>query len=333
MPLLQHLASLAFLFGALIVGVLTAAQVNFEASRVLTHFLLPFYFVAWALQYVFPWTPNRFEKGEVFNDMLNNGMLVLISGIQDFGVRWLTVFAAPGLLFHYGLVDSAYALHTQPFWVQVLVDVLLFDFCFYWTHRLAHERDWLWRLHSVHHCAHRLSVLNASRAHPLDLFWRRFVPIFVVLQTGISPEAFICAGVISSVLATITHMNVRFRFGWLNYFIGTNEVHIWHHSTKLEEAKNFSMILIWDRLFGTFVLPRNHGKPEALGLVDERGYPLHAYLGQLMVPFRWARLGQEGADKAAAASGQPAAAAMGVVAAHSAAHSGAQAPRPSQRGA
>lgn len=300
MFLIQHLASLAFLFGGAALGVWTVLHVNFDPSLVLTHFLLPFYGVAMGLQYVFPWKPNRFEKGEVINDLINNGALMLITGIQDFGVRWMVSFATPGLLIHYGLVNPSYALSTQPLWLQVLVDVVLFDFMFYWTHRLAHERDWLWRLHSVHHCAHRLSVLNASRAHPLDLAWRRFLPIFVVLQTGISRDAFICAGVISSVLATVTHMNVAFRFGWLNYFIGTNEVHVWHHSTKLDEAKNFSMILIWDHLFGTFVLPRGRHEPEHLGLNDERHYPLHNYLGQLMVPFKWKQLMQRQAQVPAA---------------------------------
>lgn len=290
MPLLPHLASLAFLFGCVALGVFTAFHSGFQPGLILTHFLLPFYAVALALQYVFPWSPNRFERGEIWTDVLNNGALVAVSGLQDFLMRWLMALSAPGLLFHYGLLDPALALHHQPFWLQVVVDLLLFDFMFYWTHRLAHERDWLWRLHSVHHCAHRLSVLNASRAHPLDLAWRRFVPIFVVLQTGVSQEAFITAGVIGSVLATITHMNVRFRFGWLNHFIGTNEVHIWHHSNRPDEAKNYSMIMVWDKLFGTFVLPKGRARPQALGLFDERHYPIHRYLGQLLIPFRWARM-------------------------------------------
>src|SRR6516164_1178108 len=103
MFLIQHLASLAFLFGALATGVWTVLHVHFDPALVLTHFLLPFYGVAMALQYVFPWTPNRFEKGEVFTDAISNGALVGITDIQNFGTRWLLSFAAPGLLIHYGL--------------------------------------------------------------------------------------------------------------------------------------------------------------------------------------------------------------------------------------
>lgn len=287
----RHLATLgsyAFLLTALGLGLYTAQHVGFEAGKIFLYFLAPFYAVALVLQYVFPEQPNRFEKGEILTDLWNNGGLLVVTQAQNFVIHALTAFAAPGLLVHFGVLAPEHALSAQPFWLQVIVSILLFDFCFYWTHRLAHEVDFFWRFHSVHHCAHRLSVLNASRAHPIDLVWRRIVPIFVVLQTGISPEAFICAGMVGSILATITHMNVDFRFGWLNYVVGTNEVHRWHHSNKIEEAKNFCIWMVWDQLFGTFYYPRDgRRRPAQMGLFDERYYPRHQYWGQLLIPFRW----------------------------------------------
>lgn len=287
MSMLQHLASLAFLFGSGIIGVLCANHFNFDPKLILVYFLLPYYALAIALQYVFPQQPNRFEKGEVVTDLWNNGGLLVVTQTQNFLMTALTSFAAPGLLIHFGWLAPEYALSHQPFWLQVVAAILLFDFCFYWSHRLAHEVPFLWRFHSVHHCAHRLSVLNASRVHPLDLVWRRLVPIFVVLQTGVSPEAFIVAGMLGSILATITHMNVAFRFRWLNYVIGTNENHSWHHSNKIEEAKNFGIWVIWDHLFGSFVLPKGRSRPEKMGLFDERFYPRHNFWQQLLIPLRW----------------------------------------------
>ncbi len=161
-------------------------------------------------------------------------------------------------------------------------------------------------------------MLNASRAHPLDLIWRRIVPVFVTFQTGVSQEAFILSGVIGSVLATITHMNVRFRFGWLNYLIGTNEIHRWHHSNRIDEAKNYSIVMLWDHLFGTFVYPQGRRAPERLGLFDERHYPLHGFLGQQLVPFTWAhmksRRAREDASPAQAGSSMASAPAPGGLA-------------------
>jgi sterol desaturase/sphingolipid hydroxylase (fatty acid hydroxylase superfamily) len=174
-------------------------------------------------------------------------------------------------------------------WGQVLVAWLVFDFMFYVTHRMAHEVDFFWRFHSVHHCAHRLSFLNASRVHPVDIIWRRLVPLFVAYQTGVSAEAVIVANTIGATLAVITHMNVDFKFGVLNYFIGTNEMHRWHHSDKIEEAKNFSVIMLWDQLFGTYVNPKGRARPDRLGLFNELYFPINNFWGQLMIPFTWKR--------------------------------------------
>ena len=41
-------------------------------------------------------------------------------------------------------------------WVWVFAFVL-YDFCYYWNHRLGHERNVLWAAHAVHH---QLSVIH-----------------------------------------------------------------------------------------------------------------------------------------------------------------------------
>jgi sterol desaturase/sphingolipid hydroxylase (fatty acid hydroxylase superfamily) len=289
--MLKRFSSYLFLFGAVALGIFTVLQFNFNPDKIFTHFLGPFYIVATVMQYIWPEQPNDFEKGEVVNDWLHNGMLMAITSFQTYFIHVLVAYTGSGLLFKYGVLPDTLAAHHLPFWGQVAVAYLTFDFMFYVTHRMGHEIDFFWRLHSVHHCAHRLSVLNASRAHPLDLIWRRLLPIFVTFQTGVSQEAFIMSGVIGSVLATITHMNVDFSFGPLNYIIGTNEQHRWHHSNKIEEAKNYSVFMLWDHLFGTFVYrPQGQVRPAKMGLFNEQHYPLHTYLGQLLIPWKWKQM-------------------------------------------
>ena len=284
------LASWGFLVGAVLGGIAAVLHFGFDPWRVFLYYLGPYYLLCTLMQYVWPEQPNQFEKGEVLTDTLNNGAMLAVGSIQNFLTHALIAATGSGLLFHFGVLDDSLAARHLPMAAQVLISFLTFDFMFYVTHRLAHEVDFFWRLHSVHHCAHRLSVLNASRAHPIDLIWRRLVPAFVVFQTGVSQEAFIMSGVIGSVLATITHMNVNFKFGILNYVIGTNEVHRWHHSNNIDEAKNFSVFMLWDHLFGTFVLPKGKSRPVHLGLFNENFYPLHNFWGQLLVPLNWKRM-------------------------------------------
>jgi sterol desaturase/sphingolipid hydroxylase (fatty acid hydroxylase superfamily) len=288
--MLKRVVSWLFMFGSIACGIGVVLHVHFDPNKIFLYFLAPYYALCTAMQYVWPEQPNAFEKGEVLTDWLHNGALVAISSFQNFFVHALIAATGAGFLFKYGVLPDSAAAYHLPFWGQVAISYLVFDFMFYVTHRMGHEIDFFWRLHSVHHCAHRLSVLNASRAHPLDLIWRRILPIFVTFQTGVSQEAFLMSGVIGSILATITHMNVDFSFGPLNYIIGSNEIHRWHHSNKIDEAKNFSVFMLWDHLFGTFVYPEGKTRPEQMGLFNENYYPLHHYLWQLFVPLTWKRM-------------------------------------------
>ncbi|WP_423246561.1 sterol desaturase family protein, partial [Pseudomonas viridiflava] len=47
---------------------------------------------------------------------------------------------------HWGFLE----LSTQQLWVWLFAFVF-YDFCYYWNHRLGHERNVLWAAHSVHH--------------------------------------------------------------------------------------------------------------------------------------------------------------------------------------
>lgn len=286
--MLKRFSSWLFLFGSVALGIFTVLHFHFDAGKTFSYFLGPYYIVCTVMQYIWPEQPNEFEKGEVLSDWLHNGALLAISAFQNYFIHVLIAATGAGLLFKYGVLPDSMAAHHLPFWGQFAIAYLTFDFMFYVTHRMGHEIDFFWRFHSVHHCAHRLSVLNASRAHPFDLIWRRFLPIFVTFQTGVSQEAFIMSGVVGSVLATITHMNVRFSFGPLNYLIGTNEIHRWHHSNNIDEAKNFSVFMLWDHLFGTYVnKPQGQVRPARMGLFNEHFYPVHSYFRQMLVPFTW----------------------------------------------
>ncbi|MEY4765992.1 MAG: hypothetical protein RI907_2665 [Pseudomonadota bacterium] len=289
-----------FLGVSVALGIYATYALNFDQNKVVLYFFLPYFALTTAMQYVWPEQPNQFEKGEVWTDLLNNGALIALTAAQGGIVKWISE-QGNAMVFQFGWLPQSLSAGNLPLWGQVLVAWFVFDFFFYVTHRMAHEVDFFWRFHSVHHCAHRLSFLNASRVHPVDIIWRRLVPLFMAYQTGVSVDAVIVANTIGATLAVITHMNVRFRFGPLNYVLGTNEMHRWHHSNKIEEAKNYSVIMLWDQLFGTYVNPANKSRPEKMGLFNELYYPIHNFWGQLLIPFTW----KKWKARQAAAQGTP----------------------------
>lgn len=290
MTAINWLFSRGFTVFFLFLSVMAIVLFDFDANRLLLWFLLPFYFFCLAAQFLWPHVRRPLEKGELATDLLSNSVLTVINAAQGGVLAALFALGSSSILIQLEWIDPQWGLGHYAMWLQVLVGVLLLDLFFYITHRMAHEVPFLWRFHSVHHCAHRVTFLNAYRAHPLDAMFRRFVPLFFVLLTGISEQALAATAVIGSVLGTITHLNMNLKHGWLNYFIGTNEVHRWHHSADVKEAKNFAIIMIWDHLFGTFYYPRDRIQPERIGLSDEDNYPCHSYFQQLLIPFRWKRL-------------------------------------------
>ena len=175
--------------------------------------------------------------------------------------------------------------HTWPIWTQAILMILVVDFLRYWLHRAAHTNQYLWRLHAVHHSVQQLYWLNTARFHPLEK----------VLQMMLDSLPFLIMGVNAQVLALyylayasngfLQHANIQFRFGPLNYLIGTADLHRWHHSLRPEESNaNYgNNVIIWDLLFGTWFLPKDRSI-NTLGLL-EADYP-KTFFGLLRAPFK-----------------------------------------------
>jgi lathosterol oxidase len=176
------------------------------------------------------------------------------------------------------------AIAAQPLWLQLIEILLIVDLFEYWTHRLMHERPWLWRFHAVHHSSEHLDWLAASRIHVLDSITIRavtFIPLFVL---GFSNYAIFAYLVFVTFHAIFIHANVGFRFGWLDWVIATPRFHHWHHAIEPRAVdKNYAVHLpLVDMLFGTCLLPKDEW-PSGYGIA---GKPVpENYTSQLLYPF------------------------------------------------
>ena len=142
-------------------------------------------------------------------------------------------------------------------WLPI-VGFLLFDFVSYWTHRFYHEIPVLWKFHAIHHSTEHLDWVSGFRAHPFD--GTLIAPAFAFLiAAGFSPEITGVFAIFQIVLGLLLHANVRFRFRWLHPFLGTPEMHHWHHSNEKEAIwTNYgAAIPLWDQVFGTYYMPKD----------------------------------------------------------------------------
>ena len=65
----------------------------------------------------------------------------------------------------------------------ILLAFVLYDFCYYWNHRLGHEMSILWAAHVVHHSSEEYNLTTALRQTSVSLYWSRS---FAAFKRGLS---------------------------------------------------------------------------------------------------------------------------------------------------
>jgi sterol desaturase/sphingolipid hydroxylase (fatty acid hydroxylase superfamily) len=153
------------------------------------------------------------------------------------------------------------AFGAQPFWLQAIEVVLASDVLVYWGHRLQHSVPFLWRFHAVHHSAEHLDWLAAHREHPLDTVYTVGLVNLPGFLLGL-PLGMI-AGLVAfrGVWALFIHSNVRIPLGPLRWFVGSPELHHWHHAKDRDAGNYANLSPLMDIAFGTYRCPPHEPCP------------------------------------------------------------------------
>ena len=130
----------------------------------------------------------------------------------------------------------------------------LIEFIYYWLHRAQHSSLFWWRIHATHHHITKMGAARADRGHPLE-FLVLFVgsPIILAILRA-SDEVIAVSGTFTLFSAYLTHANLPLKSGIYGWFFTTAEQHHLHHSHDFASSNtNFGcVIIIWDRIFGTY---------------------------------------------------------------------------------
>ena len=145
-----------------------------------------------------------------------------------------------------------------PFWVYVVLGVLLLDFIgAYLAHLVEHKVKPLWMVHLVHHSDHHVDTTTANRHHPLESLVRFFFPLLAVFILGAPIGVVMLYQSLSVVLSQFNHANINLptKFDqWLSYVLVTPHMHKVHHHHVLPytDSNYGNIFAIWDRLLGTY---------------------------------------------------------------------------------
>jgi len=179
-----------------------------------------------------------------------------------------------------------------PYWLEVVVAVVILDCLIYWQHRLFHRIPSLWRLHRMHHMDQDIDVTTGARFHPVEIFLSLLIKFAAVIILGVDVVAIVLFEIILNATSMFNHANVNIPTkldNLLRKVIVTPDMHRVHHSQiNSETDSNFSFNLsIWDKLFSTYQAQPALGHDGMnIGLKEFNDIRQTQYLlGMLLSPF------------------------------------------------
>ncbi len=241
------------------------------------------------LELKFPETPHwRFDKQELVSDVLHASLSNTIPTAL-FRALFFGLVTAAAVQLEGALGYSLWPEHW-PLLAQLLWAVLIIEFISYWIHRSLHTVPLLWPLHALHHASRRYYCMIGLRKHPVQVIYTYGIRLTILWLLG-TPAAVMTLylGMVAT-NSMMQHMNVPMRCGVLNWIFATPQLHRWHHSKEVVESNsNYGdLLIIWDAIFGTRILPDNVERlyDEGLGLPDGTKVD-NSYWGHLKMPFVW----------------------------------------------
>lgn len=224
--------------------------------------ILLLWLVLGTLQRLWPAEPVR-DRAAVRTDMLYTGLkrlgvipvliFLLLTPLFDVLEGWLRLAGFSRL----NLEALIPALDGRPL-AAFLVYLVVLDFADYWIHRGQHRIAWWWDLHAVHHSQRQMTFWSDERNHLLEDLIRDGLLAMLAIAIGVAPAQFMGLVIVSRVLQSLQHANLRWRFGDAGErLLVSPSFHRRHHAIGVGHEGtrygcNFAVLFpVWDVLFRT----------------------------------------------------------------------------------
>ncbi len=179
----------------------------------------------------------------------------------DGAQAWLRLHGVPA----FGLETLLPGLAEAPL-AAFLAYLVVLDFAQYWVHRAQHHVGWWWALHALHHSQRQMTFWTDNRNHLLDSVITDAIFAALALAIGVPPAQFALLVVVSRIIESLSHANVRVSFGALGArLLVSPRFHRLHHAVVASphgdyRGANYAVLLpVWDLLFGTADFRREPG--------------------------------------------------------------------------
>lgn len=212
----------------------------------LIEFAIPFFILAIVAELAYGvWTGRNTYR-------LNDSVSSLFMGVLSQARRFVTL--GVGAYVYYLITRYlSLPLMDASHWFTWVLAFVLYDFCYYWLHRLGHERTILWAAHVAHHQSEDYNLTTALRQTSTGFLfgWIFYIPMFLL---GIPAEVVVTVGALNLIYQFWVHTEHLPKLGWYEWIFVTPSNHRVHHAQNdIYLDRNYGgVFILWDRMFGSF---------------------------------------------------------------------------------
>ena len=217
-------------------------------------YAIPFFVFAMLLEFVV--SSNKNMKSYTAKDAFSS----IAMGLGNVFIGFLSKLFVFAALYY---VYESFRIFTIPItWWSFVILFFLDDFSYYWFHRTSHENRFFWASHVVHHSSRHYNLSTALRQTWTGglysfIFWL-WLPLL-----GFHPGMILFQMSISLLYQFWIHTElIKQMPKWIEFFFNTPSHHRVHHGSNpiYLDRNHAGILIIWDRLFGTFQPELKHEK-------------------------------------------------------------------------
>ena len=147
------------------------------------------------------------------------------------------------------------------------IGMVWWDLAYYWNHRLQHEIRSMWAIHVPHHSSERYNLSTALR-QPVAGAFGVWVPYGAVARIGVRPSIIETSRALNLIYQYWIHTDTIRSLGAGEAVLNTPSHHRVHHgsNTRYIDRNHAGILIVWDRLFGTFSREEPDDDPVVYGL-------------------------------------------------------------------
>ena len=221
---------------------------------------IPFAIPIFLLSMLVEWYIGKKENPDLYQtkDMLVSISMGIFSGIVEFFPKVLAFLA----FFYLHEISPLKNTVDRQWWAWILL-FLFDDFAYYWFHRLNHEVRFFWAGHVPHHSSEKYNYGTALRQGVGERIHKFIFWLWIPLLGFDALMIFMMMG-LNLVYQFFVHTDLVYKLPlWFERIFNTPSHHRVHHAsnTRYLDRNHAGVLIIWDKIFGTFSEEKEQEKP------------------------------------------------------------------------